>query len=256
MAEASPALSTTKVEQKPAASPVKYNSYPPSMGAGMPFVTFSSYKYKMPKAKVEKAEQVRDALSSITLYVPGGVQEKVGGQWGPEEIISLFYGGMSFGISEAASDGLKALGNAVKSTASSATGLAAAPNEILVFQKASFYDMSFSYNFMPIDEKEAAAMLAAIKLFKESTLPTLAKHNDVAFLDFPPVWDIKFNLKGAGSMTSSDGAYMNMALVDFSATYSDGSTSVLIYEDGTPVQVTMNLTFKSIETAFKRGEGF
>lgn len=253
MAQAPPALSTTKVEQKPGTSQVKYGSYPPSMGGGMPFVTFSAYKYQMPKAKVEEAEQVREALSSITLYVPGGVQEKVGGQWGTEEIIPLFYGGRQFVLSDVVDSALKATGKAVKATASSYTGLAAAPNEILVFQKTSFYDMSFSYNFMPIDEKEAAAMLAAIKLFKESTLPTLKVDSAIAYLEYPPVWDIKFNLKGTGSMTSGDGAYMNMALVDFSATYSDGSTSVLIYEDGTPVQVTMSLTFKSIETAFKRG---
>lgn len=253
---AQPALQAQASHQTTAASanqqiPVHVGQYPPAGIPGMPTVNFRSYRYMPPRADVKTSVTQMSGGSSITLFLPGGYNEKVGAQWGPEEIIGMAFSDQK--MSFAASDALAGLAKAiptVKSTAAGYLGKALAPNEILVFQKTSHFDLTFNYSFMPIDKAEAGMMLAAIDLFKKSVLPTLVFDKLVASLDYPPVWSIKVNLKGAGAANSGDGLYTDMALVDFSVTYSEGSTSALVYWDGTPVQASMSLAFKSIKTAY------
>lgn len=237
----------------------------PAENAGVPMVNFTKIAYRMPTpevdlAKIEQTGPTSAGPSAISLFIPGGIKEATGAEWGPEDVLRTWYkpggSGTFQGITaDAISGGLEALkqGAAVPiATASAVKGMAQSPNSLFLFQKAKGFALQFNYEIVLVDPGEASRLITIANSFKASTLPSMGEKSAVVYLKYPDVWNIHFiGLNGIGNpVNGTGGTYKNMALVNCEVGYGDG-VSVMVYNDKNPVKMSMSLSFQSIELAYQ-----
>jgi len=238
----------------------------PAASAGVPMVNFRKKGYKMPtpfvkEARTEESAPSSAGPSSISLYIPGGMKESIGAEWGPEDVLRTFYtskgwmSGAGADVIGAVVDNAKQGASTPVATAGAKTGSAQSPNSLFIFQKAKGFALQFNYEIMIIDPAEGKYLLEVANSFKASTLPSIGTLLEVACLKYPDIWDISFSgLNGIGNpVIGSGGKYRNMALVQCDVGYGEG-VSVMTYKDGNPIKLSIGLTFQSIELAFQPGK--
>lgn len=222
----------------------------------MPMITFIPYEYKLPKAKLETAKGEKVGTGSgVQLYMPAGVQESYGGEWGFESLINFEQGLAQAGVDilgKIASKGAENLG-ALANTVKGGFGATLIPSEFMIFKKPQPFTLNLSFNFVPRNQKEGEAIIGIIKTFKMYSLPTIDGRGVDLFLKFPPVWDIDLTtVKGTGH-PDNPGMHTDMALTSCNVTYSGGANSVLVFHDNIPVQCSMTLNFQSIKYMMRQG---
>ena len=230
--------------------------FPSDGRVGGPRVTFTSFKWQgnQPKLSNEPTIKKGGTTSTITLYLPQGFSENYSANWVDEQLVTALTDLSSVGLKastgeavQAISDkaGLQGLMNSGKFMA----GVTAFPGEFLVFKKAEAVHMTFNYDLIARNAKEAEEIQKMIATFKYRLLPTFKGW----YLEFPDIWDINFlHINGPG-FPPTVGAYNNMALIACNVAYGGGAQSALTFSDGNPVIVTLQLTFKAIKHSYIEG---
>jgi hypothetical protein len=221
----------------------------------MPMITFMAYKYKLPKAKLETAKGEKEAIGDgIQLYMPSGVSESYGGEWGFESLLNFEQGLKDIGadlVGKVAAKGAEQMGG-ISNSVKAGFGATIIPSEFMIFKKPLPFTLALSFNFVPRNAKEGAAIVSIIQTFKKYSLPTIAEGDGQLFLSFPPVWDISLkNIKGTGH-PDNPGMHTDMALTNCTVTYSGGANSALVFHDNVPVQCAMSLSFQSIKYMMRK----
>jgi len=229
-------------------------------------IKITAKTYSLPDADVpgdenKKSEKIKDCY----FYIPTGLVQGVNSTWSVEEpslLIQNFQGGnfwenlsktgKQMGLQMADKYAAGSVKN-LKTNLGAKSGLTMKPTSVLVLDEVGRYSISLNFDLSPQSPEEGQMILRIIKYFREWSQPTLDTSGDKIWMKYPPIFDIYVNpQKGAKSGVSSKNvhsdlfSYQNMVLEGYSATHGGGANETLFYNDGTPIQTTLNLTFKSL----------
>ena len=133
---------------------------------------------------------------------------------------------------------------------SRSTGQILNSNLELLFQGVNLRTFPFNFTFSPRNPKESDVVKAIIKSFKASMAPKAGDYNGSAqgiFLKSPDLFQLKYLHDG------EDHPFLNTfklcALTGMSVNYTNAGTYTT-YEDGTPVNIRMSLTFKELNPIY------
>ena len=145
-----------------------------------------------------------------------------------------------------------ALGSNVRpqSVIARSTGQILNNNLELLFQGVNLRSFPYSITFSPRSSTEAETVKQIIKHLKMSMAPKAGEFNGTAagiFIKSPDVFMLKYLKDGA------DHPFLNSfkmcALTGMTVSYTNAGTYTT-YEDGTPVNIRMNLTFKELNPIY------
>lgn len=225
----------------------------------------------------------------ITLPIPQSISDSTSVTWGEDTINPLEAAGVAIG-SKALSGGpveagrksieaLKSLGAKVdQNTLASmntyiaakavaqlggnvsaqglltrATGQVLNSNMELLFQGVNLRTFPFTFEFAPRNADEAYMVKRIIRTFKQSMSPknggagSGTNTNLGLFISSPKVFQLEYR-SGNGPHPFLN-QFKPCALTDISVNYT-GSNTYATYADGTPVHMTMSLTFKEINPVY------
>ena len=128
------------------------------------------------------------------------------------------------------------------------------PNMELLFNGPTLRSFRFSFKMTPRNPDEGEQIKKIIRCFKKNMAPKVGKSS--TFLETPNVFELTYR------QGSSDHKFLNKFkqcfLSDISVNYT-GEGTYATYHDGTPVSMTMDLTFKELEPVYDsdytKGEG-
>lgn len=133
-----------------------------------------------------------------------------------------------------------------------ASGQILNPNLELLFQGANIRNFPFSFDFAPRDQREAIEVRNIIRALKESIVPaTTVTNNSLTkgiFISSPRVFLISY-MSGSKKHPFLN-SFKPCALTDMQISYT-GSGTYSTYQDGTPVHIQMNLTFKELNPIYR-----
>jgi hypothetical protein len=128
-----------------------------------------------------------------------------------------------------------------------ATGQVLNTNLELLFQAVNLRTFSFSFDFAPRDYDEGQEVRNIIRALKKSMAARGAQSGTKAFISSPSVFQLQYKSGG------NDHPFLNVfkpcALTDMSINYT-GSNTYTTYYDGTPVHLTLTLTFKEVNPIY------
>jgi len=131
-----------------------------------------------------------------------------------------------------------------------ATGQVLNPNMELLFQGPNIRTFSFSFDMVARSKKEGDEIKKIIRIFKRA-MAAKSNSNDSAksgvFISSPDVFQLEYR-KGNSSHPFLN-KFQPMALTSFETNYT-GSNTYATYYDGTPVHLTMNLTFQELNPIY------
>jgi len=131
-----------------------------------------------------------------------------------------------------------------------ATGQVLNPNMELLFQGPNIRTFSFSFDMVARSKKEGDEIKKIIRIFKRA-MAAKSNSNDSAksgvFISSPDVFQLEYR-KGNASHPFLN-KFQPMALTSFETNYT-GSNTYATYYDGTPVHLTMNLTFQELNPIY------
>lgn len=193
-------------------------------------------------------------LFTFYTYVPGSFNDETSAEWGEYETDKVR------GVLKSAVEGAESimgkipvLGSVLQSTVGDGlayglykAGKALVPADTSIFKGVGKSSFNLSVKFTPRNSSEAKQMLKAIKLFRKGTRPTLSDDN--IFFNYPPLYDI--TVCPASSIEevkkSSYQKYPPMALTKCDITYSNATQISTFFDDGTPTDAIMNLSFEAV----------
>ena len=129
------------------------------------------------------------------------------------------------------------------------TGMILNSNLELLFSGVTLRTFPFSINFSPRNSRESAEVLSIIKALKSSMAAkkNASQGQGGIFLRAPDVFQLKYFHNG------KDHPFLNRikdcALTAMSVNYTNSGTYAT-YDDGTPVSIRMNLTFKELNPIY------
>lgn len=115
------------------------------------------------------------------------------------------------------------------------------PNMELLFNNVTLRTFRFSFKLAPRDPNEAAVVKSIIRTFKKNM--AAQKAGDDVFLKTPNIFKLTYR-KGNQNHPFLH-RFKDCALSDMSVQYT-GDNVYATYQDGTPVSMIMNLTFKEL----------
>ena len=133
------------------------------------------------------------------------------------------------------------------------TGQVLNSNLELLFQGVNLRSFPFTFEFAPRSEPEAYQVKQIIRTFKQSMSPRSGgagsgtNTNAGLFVSSPKVFQLEYR-SGNGPHPFLN-VFKPCALGDISINYT-GSNTYTTYADGTPVNITMSLTFKEINPVY------
>ena len=133
---------------------------------------------------------------------------------------------------------------------SRATGQVLNPNMELLFQGANIRTFSFAFDMVARSKKEGDEIKKIIRIFKRSMAARSNSSDDAksgVFVSAPDVFQLEYR-KGNASHPFLN-KFLPMALSSFEVNYT-GSNTYATYYDGTPVHVSMNLTFQELNPIY------
>lgn len=165
----------------------------------------------------------------------------VGGKKGAA--IGAVGGGLAMGAMnspEAAALGLAYGPNA--GAISAGTGLAFNPRKEQVFKGVDFRTFSFDYQFFPRDAGESRNVLNIIKEFKLHMHPEYKDTNKFMWI-YPSEFDIAYYSNGKENKAIH--RHTSCVLTEMSVNYTPNG-SFTTFEDGTPTQINVQMTFREL----------
>ena len=147
---------------------------------------------------------------------------------------------------------LNALGSQVSaaSVIARSTGQILNNNLELLFQGVNLRSFPFSITFSPRSPKESKVVKSIIKSLKMSMAPKAGEFNENAqgiFLKSPDVFQLDYLRDGRNHPFLN--SFKLAALTGMTVNYTNAGTYAS-YEDGTPVNIRMNLTFKELNPIY------
>ena len=147
---------------------------------------------------------------------------------------------------------LNALGSQVSASSviARSTGQILNNNLELLFQGVNLRSFPFSITFSPRGPKESKVVKSIIKSLKMSMAPKAGQFNENAqgiFLQSPDVFQLDYLRDGRNHPFLN--SFKLAALTGMSVNYTNAGTYAS-YEDGTPVNIRMNLTFKELNPIY------
>jgi hypothetical protein len=133
------------------------------------------------------------------------------------------------------------------------TGQVLNSNLELLFQGVNLRSFPFTFEFAPRSEPEAYQVKQIIRTFKQSMSPrnggagSGTNTNAGLFVSSPKVFQLEY--KSGNNSHPFLNVFKPCALSDISINYT-GSNTYTTYADGTPVHITMSLTFKEINPVY------
>ena len=130
------------------------------------------------------------------------------------------------------------------------TGEILNPNLELLFNGPTLRTFRFSFKFNPRNKPEADEVKGIIRCLKRNSAPKVSSAGDTinsTFLRTPSVFELTY--KKGTSPHSFLNRFKQCFLESVSVNYT-GSNTYATYDDGTPVSMIMNLTFKEIEPIY------
>jgi len=229
-------------------------------------IRITAKTYSLPDADVPGDQNKQSkTIRNCYFYIPTGLVQGVNSSWSVEDpsvLVQNFESGNFWESlsTSAAQMGLKlgedfAAGSIknLKSNLGAKKGLTMKPTSVLVLDEVGRYSMSLNFDLAPQTPDEGKMVLKIIKYFREWSQPTLDTSGDKIWMAYPPIFDIFVNpQKSSQGGVSSKNLhtelfhYTNMVLEGYSATHGGGANEALFYKDGTPIQTSLNLTFKSL----------
>jgi hypothetical protein len=253
-------------------------------------IKFSIYEYKAPglkpgaseagsrivilnNSRPEFKEQDRKILGTITLPIPGGINDRNAADWGSNSIselqraftnisISAITGGSESGVDATRTEAERAVGDQgsleagiVSKFAELATGATnilsrqygavVNANMELLFNGPSLRTFTFNFRFTPRQPKEAVAVRTIIRNFKQAMSVKRSKNS--LLLRAPHTFAISYLSK------NKDHPYLNKfkecALTDCAVNYTPDGT-YMTYEDSSMTAYELSLTFQELEPLF------
>lgn len=130
------------------------------------------------------------------------------------------------------------------------TGEILNPNLELLFNGPTLRTFRFSFKFNPRSADESKEVKGIIRCLKRNSAPKVSSAGDIinsTFLRTPSVFELTY--KQGTSPHSFLNRFKQCFLESVSVNYT-GSNTYATYDDGTPVSMIMNLTFKEIEPIY------
>ena len=112
----------------------------------------------------------------------------------------------------------------------------------LLFNNVTLRTFRFSFKLAPRDQNESTAVKSIIRTFKKNMAPKKSGTNGL-FLDTPNMFKLTYR-KGNQNHPFLH-RFKDCALSDMSVQYT-GDNVYATYNDGTPVSMILNLTFKEL----------
>jgi hypothetical protein len=140
-----------------------------------------------------------------------------------------------------------------------AFGKADNPHMEVMFDKPEMREFTYSFTFIPRNEGERDDVQRIIQMFRFHMAPELrSDHN--RFLTLPSEFDIHYMYQAEDGKASENDYYNRIStcvLTNCKVDYSPGQ-KVASHDDGSPVRITMALTFKETEMITKEriNEGY
>jgi hypothetical protein len=121
------------------------------------------------------------------------------------------------------------------------------PFREVLFESVDYRTFQFSYRFFPKNDSETQKIQKIIKTFKEHMHPELT--SDKMFYVYPSEFDIQYFYKD--SPNDYLHKFARCALTDMSVEY--GGDQFVTFQDGSPVEISMSLTFQELEQMTSEG---
>lgn len=207
---------------------------------------------------------VKRLRTAIALHVPNQLQVRYSATWGEDDTATSLIAGLGIesageAIAKAVSgdfDGAKQSGGGIASglanlglskapfasTISVNTGLAANPRKEQLFKGVDFRTFQFEYQFFPRDAQESRNVQEIIKMFKFHMHPEFADKNKFLYI-YPSEFDISYFINGKENPHIH--RHTSCVLQEMSVNYTPNSM-FNTFEDGSPVQINVQLTFKEL----------
>ena len=138
----------------------------------------------------------------------------------------------------------------VNSAIGRATGMALNSNLELLFDSVNLRTFPFTINFSPRTRQESMMVKHIIRAFK-SAMAAKKGTNDIgqggAFLRAPDVFQLRYLHRGKDHPFLN--SFKHCALTGMQVNYT-GAGTFATYNDGTPVNIKMNLTFKELNPIY------
>ena len=177
-------------------------------------------------------------ISKIVTGVIGGASELLGSA-GAGNASNLFFGSMAANVFGA--------NTSFEGLLSRSTGQIINPNLELLFSGVALRSFTFDFNFVPRSGPEGEAVKKIIRMFKKAmSAKTTSSVNNV-LLSAPNVFRLTYK------SGSADHPFLNkfkiMALDNMAVNYT-ASGQYATYENGTPVHMQMQLSFKELNPIY------
>lgn len=252
------------------------------------YLRVSAYEYSMPTLPSRKksgdvyqgAELKREnKLFTYSTYIPGGFGDSVQAKWEDNDG-AIFTGKvdkMTLNDAEKMTGGditskmagqIAALAQAkiaktvsgasmggMKGAFEASTGIRFAPNTSKVFQGNSGRQLELATRFAPINSVEGAMVNRIVSCFRNATTSVMSNSLEgmMNIFTYPAIFDISM-VRAASGTSVSNGSYItfrSMVCTSFKVSWSDGQEFYTWFNDGTPTEGQMSLSFESIFPAFR-----
>ena len=131
---------------------------------------------------------------------------------------------------------------------SKASGTAANPKKEQLFKNVDFRTFTFSYQFFPRSEQEAAAVQNIIKQFKLHMHPEFRDSNNFLYI-YPSEFDVVYYNGGKENMNLH--RHTSCVLTDLNISYAPQG-HFTSFANGMPTQINLTLTFKELALLTKK----
>lgn len=121
------------------------------------------------------------------------------------------------------------------------------PFREVLFESVDYRTFQFSYRFFPKNDSETTKIQKIIKTFKEHMHPELTSNK--MFYVYPSEFDIQYFYKDRANPYLHK--FARCALTDMSVEY--GGENFVTFEDGSPVEINLTLTFQELEQMTSEG---
>lgn len=215
------------------------NSITEAIGAGKNKNSSTTFNLSL-KQPTKKIENV------ILLYMPDTMNFTFDANYGETTLLDIAKGATEVlpgAIAKIGKNILSAVDSGAGKLALKTQGLAINPNQQLLFDGISLRTYSLSFTFTPYSKQEADTVNNIIKMFKMHSRPrTVTGAGGMLFIP-PSTFNLDFQFNG--KRNPYVGKVAESVITDIVVNYAPNGWAT--HTDGSPVQITLELSFKEIE---------
>ena len=182
----------------------------------------------------------KDLKATVSLYMPDTVSFQYAATFGEVSLVDAVAASKLPGIAATAGFVQSVMDNSAAKLALNKMGYAFNPQEQVLFQGINFRQFEMSFTFSPKSAKEAEQVQKIIKLFRSYAAPTIVTGSAGFFYTPPGVFNLSF--RKDGRINPNINKITDCVLETVTVNYAPSGWSA--FNDGQPVQTTMDLGFK------------